>query len=146
VGVAALVRRLAAAVRLDPVADLALRVRRPARLQASLSLHVPVRGLTVHDPIRPDHARVADVDHVAAAHVEADATPCEEHARGANGARQWASRTRKVRHTPSQLGRLLVWLPPNAPLVPRAIFHATCGPVQASVTVPVRSSTRPDAI
>ena len=32
-------------------------------------------------------------------------------------------------------------LRPNAPGYPRAIVHATCGPVQASVTRPVSSLT-----
>ena len=40
----------------------------------------------------------------------------------------------------------LIFFPPNAPDCPRAIAHATCGPVHASVTAPVRSSTRPVAI
>jgi len=39
----------------------------------------------------------------------------------------------------------LIFSPPNAPVYPRAIFHATCGPVHASVTTPVWSSTRPVA-
>ena len=34
-------------------------------------------------------------------------------------------------------------VPPNAPSLPRAIDHATCGPVQASVTRLVTSSTFP---
>ena len=63
-----------------------------------------------------------------------------------SGLRKSASPTRKITHRPSQIGRLLIWRPPNAPLVPRAIFQATCGPVQASVIVPVASSTRPEAI
>ena len=37
-------------------------------------------------------------------------------------------------------------MPPNAPGPPRAIFHATCGPVHASSTAPVASSTVPVAI
>ena len=36
-------------------------------------------------------------------------------------------------------------VPPNAPGLPRAIPHATCGPVHASVTCAVASSTRPVA-
>ena len=36
--------------------------------------------------------------------------------------------------------------PPNAPSYPRAIFHATCGPVHASVTRPEASATLPVAI
>jgi hypothetical protein len=37
-------------------------------------------------------------------------------------------------------------VPPNAPSLPRAIVQATCGPVQASVTRLVTSSTFPLAI
>ena len=37
-------------------------------------------------------------------------------------------------------------VPPKAPLPPRAIVHATCGPVHASVTAFVTSSTFPLAI
>ena len=40
----------------------------------------------------------------------------------------------------------LIVLPPNAPAPPRAIVHATCGPVQASFTRPVSSSTLPSTI
>ena len=39
-----------------------------------------------------------------------------------------------ARRTRARRGRLLICVPPNAPSSPRAIFHATCGPVQASVT------------
>jgi hypothetical protein len=39
----------------------------------------------------------------------------------------------------------LIRVPPNAPLPPRAIVQATCGPVQASVTAFVTSSTLPFA-
>jgi hypothetical protein len=42
--------------------------------------------------------------------------------------------------------KLLIFRPPKAPGEPRAIFHATCGPVHASTTVPVASSTLPVAI
>ena len=37
-------------------------------------------------------------------------------------------------------------MPPNAPGRPRAIFHATCGPVHASTTWPSSSATVPVAI
>jgi hypothetical protein len=40
----------------------------------------------------------------------------------------------------------LIFSPPNAPRPPRAIFHATCGPVHASVTAPLASSSLPVAI
>ena len=79
VRVAALVRRLAAAVRLDALADLALRVGRPAGLQVPLRRHVAVRHLAVRDPVRADHARVADVDHASRRlHVQADPEAGEE--------------------------------------------------------------------
>ena len=48
------------------------------------AFRLPSRGMcpygdcAVHDPIRADHARVADVDDVRAAHVEADAEADEE--------------------------------------------------------------------
>ena len=60
--------RLAAAVRLDAVADLARGVGRAARLErvAVLDREVAPRRLAVDDPLRADHARVADVDHVRA--------------------------------------------------------------------------------
>jgi hypothetical protein len=41
---------------------------------------------------------------------------------------------------------LLIVLPPNAPAPPRAIVQATCGPVHASLTRPVPSSTFPSTI
>ena len=63
-----------------------------------------------------------------------------------NGLRKSASPIRKIAQRPSQIGRLLISRPPKAPLEPRAIFQATWGPVQASVTAPVSSSTRPVAI
>ena len=40
----------------------------------------------------------------------------------------------------------MIFAPPKAPFPPRAIFHATWGPVHASVTRAARSSMRPDAI
>ena len=51
VRVAARVRRLAAPVRLDAFADLAVRVGRAARLQVALVGHVAVRPLAVDDPL-----------------------------------------------------------------------------------------------
>src|SRR5439155_23428398 len=65
--------------------------------------------------------------------------------RSESGRRKSASPIRKEAQNPSQMGRLLISLPPKAPLYPRAIFQATCGPVQASVTTPVASCTRPVA-
>ena len=63
VRVAARVGRLAASVRLDPLPDLTLRVRRAARRAVGLDGHVAVRRLTVEDPVGADHACIADVDH-----------------------------------------------------------------------------------
>src|SRR5690242_248825 len=60
--------------------------------------------------------------------------------------RQSARPTKKTAQNPSQSAGLLIFVPPKAPFVPRAIFHATCGPVHASVTAPVTSSTVPVAI
>src|SRR5437016_1067814 len=60
--------------------------------------------------------------------------------------RQSARPSRKTPQKASQSDGLLIFVPPNAPFVPRAIFHATCGPVHASVTAPVASSTDPVAI
>ena len=47
-----------------------------------------------------------------------------------------ASPSSKTTQNPSQIGLLLIFFPPNAPGPPRAIPHATCGPVNASLTVP----------
>ena len=66
------VRRLAAAVGLDALTDLALGVRRAARLQTLLDGHVPVRRLAGDDPLGPDDAGVPDVDDVGGTHVEPD--------------------------------------------------------------------------
>ena len=63
-----------------------------------------------------------------------------------NGRRRSPRPSRKAAQKPSQTGRLLIFLPPKAPLPPRAIAQATCGPVKASVTIALRSSTRPPAI
>ena len=57
VGVAARVRALAAAVRLDAVAHLARRVRRAALRAVVLDREVAVRALAVPDPVGADHAR-----------------------------------------------------------------------------------------
>ena len=78
VGVAAIVRGLAAAVRLHALADLALGVGRAARLQVPLHGHVAVRRLPVDDPVGADHARVADVDHVRRLDVQPDAKAREK--------------------------------------------------------------------
>ncbi len=82
VRVAALVRALAAAVGLDPLADLPVAVGLPARLQVALGREVVVRRLPRRDPLRSDHAGVADVDHVRVAHVETDPEPHQEDGHG----------------------------------------------------------------
>ena len=83
VGVAPRVGRLAAAVGLDPLADLALGVRDAARLLVLLHRHVAVRHLPVRDPVRAHDAREADVDHASLRlHVQAHPEPGEEN-RGA---------------------------------------------------------------
>ena len=79
VRVAARVRGLAAPVRLDALADLAVGVGGAARLQVALLRHVPVRGLPVRDPLAADHAGEADVDHAPRRlDVQADAEAREE--------------------------------------------------------------------
>ena len=78
VRVAERVRRLAAAVRLDPVADLARRVGGPARRPVALDREVAVGALPVRDPVGADHAGVADVDHVRVGDVEPDPEPEQE--------------------------------------------------------------------
>ena len=65
VRVALRIRRLAASVRLDALADLSGGVGRPAGLQVVLDREVPPRRLTlVDDPLGADDARVADVDDI----------------------------------------------------------------------------------
>src|SRR6266568_27860 len=66
--------------------------------------------------------------------------------RSESGRRRFPSPIRKTAQKPSQTQVLLRSFPPKAPDPPRAIVHATCGPVHASVTFPVRLSTRPVAI
>ena len=78
VGVAERVRVLAAAVRLDAVAHLAVGVGRAALRAVVLDREVPVGALPVRDPVGADHARVADVDHVRRANVQADPEAGEE--------------------------------------------------------------------
>ena len=82
VGVALRVRGLAAPVRLDAVADLAVGVGRAARLSRSSTGKWPYGDLSVRDPVGADHARVADVDHVRGAHVEPDPEARREDGRG----------------------------------------------------------------
>ncbi len=79
VRVPALDGRLAAAVRLDALAHLSVRVLRAARLEVTALRHVPVRRLTVEDPARPDDAREPDVDDAARRlEVEPDPEPEQE--------------------------------------------------------------------
>ena len=78
--------------------------------------------------------------------TENESSASRSRLRRLSGRRRSASPIRKTAQKPSQTSRLLIFLPPNAPDPPRAIFHATCGPVQASVTAPLASSTRPLAI
>ena len=63
-----------------------------------------------------------------------------------SGRRKSASPSRNTTQKIPQTQGLLIFTPPKAPLPPRAIFHATCGPVHASVTTPLASSTVPSAI
>src|SRR3954454_2370889 len=60
--------------------------------------------------------------------------------------RQSTSPSRNTAQNASQTAGLLIVVPPKAPLEPRAMRQATWGPVHASVTAPVRSSTVPVAI
>ena len=78
VGVAERVRVLAPAVRLDAVAHLAVGVGRAALRAVVLDREVAVRALPVRDAVGADHARVADVDHVRGADVQADAKAGDE--------------------------------------------------------------------
>ncbi len=82
VGVALWVRGLAAAVRLDALARLALGVAGPARLEPVFDREVPVGRLPVRDPVRADDPRVADVDHVRGADVQTHAEAGREYRRG----------------------------------------------------------------
>ena len=58
-----------------------------------------------------------------------------------SGRRRSASPSRKTRQKASHTYGFWSVFPPKEPSPPRAIFHATCGPVHASFTTPVRSST-----
>ena len=78
--------------------------------------------------------------------IENDSSARRSRLRSESGRRRSASPSKKTAQSPSQTSGLLMSFPPNAPGPPRAIFHATCGPVHASETRPVRSSTRPSAI
>ncbi len=82
VRVPALVRRLAEAVRLDPVAYVAVDVLGPALLEVVAHRHVAVRRLAIEDPAGSDHAGVADVDDAARRlGVQPDPEAEQEHGR-----------------------------------------------------------------
>jgi len=66
--------------------------------------------------------------------------------RSENGRRRSPRPTKKTTQRPSQTYQVLSVLPPKAPVRPRAIFQATCGPVHASATRPLVSSTMTSAI
>src|SRR3989440_517478 len=68
----------AAPIRLDSVADLPVLVRRTARLPAVLDGKVSVGRLARGDPLGPDDARVADVDHIRVLDIEPDPEADEE--------------------------------------------------------------------
>ena len=78
--------------------------------------------------------------------IENESRASRSRFRSESGRRRSASPSRKTAQSPSHTAGRLMSLPPNAPGPPRAIFQATWGPVQASVTLPVSSSTRPSAI
>jgi len=57
-----------------------------------------------------------------------------------SGLRRSASPRKKRTQNVPQTSGLLIFSPPKAPGPPRAIPHATCGPVKTSVTRPVSSA------
>src|SRR4051812_6720732 len=65
--------------------------------------------------------------------------------RSPSGRRQSTSPSRNRTQNESHSQGLLIFSPPNAPFTPRAMPHATCGPVNAAVTSPLASSTVPFA-
>jgi hypothetical protein len=110
VGVAAAVGDLAAPVRLDPLADVAVGVR-VAALLAVVGRHVPVRRLAVlDDPLRADDPGEADVDHVRGAHVQADPEAHEEDGGG-----------EEHPHRPERPGRAAAPLPPDPRHAPEQV-------------------------
>ena len=78
VGVSVRVCVLAPAVRLDAVAHLAVCVGRAALGPIVLDREVTVRALPVCDAVGTDDARIADVDHIRCANVQADAKAGDE--------------------------------------------------------------------
>src|SRR5581483_9963291 len=79
--------------------------------------------------------------------TENESSATRSRLRNLNGRRRSARPRRNAAQKPSQTGRLLILFPPKPePPPPRAIVHATCGPVHASVVIPLASSTRPLAI
>ncbi len=63
--------------------------------------------------------------------------------RSDSGRRKLPSPIRNAAQNAPQIHGLLILSPPNAPLTPRSIPHATCGPVQRLTTAPLASSTVP---
>jgi hypothetical protein len=73
--------------------------------------------------------------------IENESSTSRSRFRSESGRRRSASPSTKIAQNESQSQTLLIVFPPNAPAPPRAIDHATCGPVHASSTSPERSST-----
>src|ERR1700688_261710 len=63
--------------------------------------------------------------------------------RSDNGRRKLPSPIRNTAQNAPQIHGLLILSPPNAPLTPRNIPHATCGLVHTLTTAPLASSTVP---
>ncbi len=61
--------------------------------------------------------------------------------RSESSRRKSARPTKNTRQNTPHTQGVLIFAPPKAPLTPRAIPHATCGPVYAEVTAPLASST-----
>ena len=78
--------------------------------------------------------------------IENESSASRSRLRSESGRRRSARPTKKSAQKVSQSQTPLIVFPPNAPAPPRAIDQATCGPVQASFTSPVRSSTFPSTI
>src|SRR5579864_1551092 len=63
--------------------------------------------------------------------------------RSDNGRRKLPSPMRNAAQNAPHIQGSLILSPPKAPLTPRSIPHATCGPVHALTTEPLASSTVP---
>ena len=140
-------------------------MRKPARNTVSASSSHTGHTAAPRDgrsraPIQTQRASAHDERRVRERHRREDVAVVEEPQRdrqrdereqvdGAQGRTACASRRARAgraRRTTSHNQGSLIFAPPNAPLSPRAIPHATCGPVNASVTSPLASSTVPFAI